>query len=334
MSREAEKPRPTRIQEITTSVFPAFALLAGLELDLFTALDGAPKSVAELASARGYDADRLERVLYALVAAGLVTVGEGRFANTEEAACYLVRGRPDDISDVKELYADLWACCLRTADSVRAGAPQAKHDFARMSEDELTAFLRGLAPGARASGRGLAKHVDLTACERIADVAGGSGALGQALIEAYPHLRVTVVELPEVASITRRFIAEGGSDRLEVVAVDVVREPLAGAFDIAVLRNFLQVLSPGDAERALAHTARGIKPGGAVYIIGIGVVDDSRTGPVEALGIDLAFLNVYDEGRTYTESDYRSWVASAGLKDFERIRLEGGYSMIVARKAG
>ena len=75
-----------------------------------------------------------------------------------------------------------------------------------------------------------------------------------------------------------------------------------------------------------------MKAGGWVYVIGIGVVDDSRIAPAEAVGLDLVFLNVYDEGRAYTEREYREWFDEVGLTGFERVRLEGGYSLIVGRK--
>ncbi len=91
----------------------------------------------------------------------------------------------------------------------------------------------------------------------LADVGGGSGGMALALTEAYPHLRATVIDLPSVTPITQRFLAEAGvTDRVKVVAADVVNAPVPGTYDVAILRALLQVLSPEDALQALTTLGR------------------------------------------------------------------------------
>ena len=46
----------------------------------------------------------------------------------------------------------------------------------------------------------------------------------------------------------------------------------------------------------------------------------------------LAFLNVYDEGRAYTEGGYRAWLVEAGFVVLERLVLADGTSIIKVRK--
>jgi hypothetical protein len=45
------------------------------------------------------------------------------------------------------------------------------------------------------------------------------------------------------------------------------------------------------------------------------------------------FLNIYDDGHAYTESEYRGWLHETGLVDIQRRELAGGYSIIHGRKA-
>ena len=40
------------------------------------------------------------------------------------------------------------------------------------------------------------------------------------------------------------------------------------------------------------------------------------------------FLNVYDNGQAYTESEYRGWFEATGLEEIERIPVAGGYSIL------
>ena len=87
---EPRVPRPDTIQALRWGVDAAFAMLAGLQLDVFTPLQGGPLTPAQLAEAIGVGPVRLRLLLYALVAAGLLTEQDGRFANTPEAQHFLV----------------------------------------------------------------------------------------------------------------------------------------------------------------------------------------------------------------------------------------------------
>src|SRR5262249_60357808 len=93
-SMEQRMPRPDTIQALRWGADAAFALLAGLQLDVFTPLQGGPLTPAQLAEAIGVGPARLRLLLYALVAAGLLTGQDGRFANTPEAQHLLGQGTP------------------------------------------------------------------------------------------------------------------------------------------------------------------------------------------------------------------------------------------------
>ena len=95
---------------------------------------------------------------------------------------------------------------------------------------------------------------------------------------------------------------------------------LPGAYDVAVLRGLLQVLSPEDARQAVRNINPAINPGGRIYIIGQ-ILDDSRISPAEAVGFNLAFINSYDAGESYTEKEHRDWLNDAGFVEIERPKF-------------
>jgi cyclopropane fatty-acyl-phospholipid synthase-like methyltransferase len=325
-----KKIKPDTINALIANVYPALAMLAGMQLEVFTPLATGPKKVEELARILEVDASRLRPLLYALVSAGLLELDGEQFANGAEANRFLVKGQHGYMGGQHEAYADLWASTLLTAESIRTGKPQAKHDFAAMSRDELGAFLRGLDAGAAATARRIARSNDLSGFQCLLDAGGGGGGLAARLCRDYPQLSAVVADLPNVADIAAEMVAEHGlDDRLSVLACDVVAGPVPGRYDAAVLRAFLQVLGPKDAARVVANVGAAIEPGGTIFIMGR-ILDDDRLGPPDAVASNVMFLNIYDEGQAYTESEHRHWLTEAGFTDVQREKLGGGYSIIKA----
>ena len=328
MSLAQENP----IQRIIQAVYPPFALLAGMQLDLFTPLKDGPMSAEQIADAIGVGSAKLKPLLYALVVAGLLTVEGELFANTDAANRFLVRGRPSCMVDTHQVYSDLWSAVFKTAESIRTGLPQAKHDYSAMSKDELQQFFRGTHSQAIARGRELVAKYSFSSCRTLLDVGGGSGGLAIAVTEACPHIQATVVDLPTVTPVTHYFIEEAGAgDRVQVIAADLFRDSVPGSYDAVVLCRLIQVLSPDDARRVLKNINRVVNPGGAIYIIG-SILDNSRTSPPDVVMSNLVYMNLYDEGQAYTEQEHRDWLAEAGFEGFERIDVPQGRVIITARK--
>ena len=101
--------------------------------------------------------------------------------------------------------------------------------------------------------------------------------------------------------------------------------------DAAVLKSVLQVLSAQDARRAIQNVHDVLNPGGKLFIIGQ-VLDDARLSPLDAVGFNLAFINFFDSGESYTDSEHRDWLTAAGFVDIERSRLSDAGSLMTARK--
>ncbi len=325
---------PATITRLSDSVYSSFAMLAGMQLDLFTPLEDGPLSAEELADKLDVQVARLQPLLYALVVAGLLNVEDGLFANTPETDEYLVRGRPSYLGGEHELMSVLWEALLKTAATISAGTPQAKLDYFSMSDEELAAVFRGLHPGAIAVGHDLMAQHDFSTFRSLLDVGGGSGGLAIALTESHPQLRATVVDLALVTPFTERFVEEANAvDRVEIVTADVVRDGLSGSFDVAVASKLTQVLSPDEVRAALANVANVLDPGGVIHLVAQ-VLDDSRLSPEDAVSFNLVFLNIYDHGQAYTEQEYRDWLAESGFVDFERVPLPSNpkNSIVTARK--
>ncbi len=273
-------------------------------------------------------------MLYALVVAGLLTVEDDKFANTPEADHYLVRGKASYMGGVQELWAGNWGRILKTAATIRAGHPPEKYDYHSEQQSKLVALFRGLYPGAFVDADRLMDQDDFSTYSTVLDVGGGSGALAIALVQANPHLKATVIDLPLVTPITRQFVEEAdATDRVEILTADAVRDTLSGSYDVVVARHVLQVLSVDDSRALLRNLATVLKPGGVIHLLGW-ILDNTRLTPPNTVGYNLVLLNDYEDGQTYTEQEYQEWLAEAGFGAFKRVVFPDGVSILTARKPG
>ena len=332
MSNTPASIQPEIINRLRLGVPFGYALLAGMQLDVFSALKDGPRTAVQLAVSLAADAVRLRALLYVLVAAGLLSVDDEHFANGREADQFLVQGRPAYMGFTHRATSIIWDASRTTAESVRTGTAKSKIDWDAMPLEQLESILRSLHAGAMLDGRELVARFDFSGAHAAADIGGGSGGLALGLIEARPQMHATVIDLPRITPITQRIIAEAGAaERVDVLTADVVREPLPGLYDAVILRNVLQVLSPDDARHAVLSAGKATRPGGAMYVIG-SILDNSRLAPIGEVAINLFFLNVYDHGQAYTEQEYRDWLAEAGFSAIQRAPWPRGASIISARK--
>ncbi len=331
---EDSVPRPDTVNNLRFGVDAAFAMLAGIQLDVFTALGEGPRTAAEVAQTIGVVPGRLRLLLYGLVATGLLTEKDGRFSNSPEADQFLVKGSPSYMGNMQAVLTSYrWEVNLKTAESIRTGVPQAKLDFSNSPQEELEAFLRRINVLTVAAAHALLEMYDFSSTKSLADVGSGGAGLALTMTKACPGMEATAIDLPMVTPIAQKIVEEeGATDRVKVVAANVASGPLPGSYDTVVMRGFLQVLSPEDARRAVKNISAAMKPGGTIYIIGQ-ILDDSRTSPREAVGFNLIFINRFDTGESYTEQEHREWLSEAGFVDIERASflLGDGFGLMTAR---
>jgi hypothetical protein len=85
---------PQSILRLGNAFCEAQALLTATELDLFTALHGAPATAEEIRQRLGLDGRGLRDLLRLLVVLGLLEESGGRYRNGDGADSWLVRDRP------------------------------------------------------------------------------------------------------------------------------------------------------------------------------------------------------------------------------------------------
>ncbi len=330
-------PEPELINKIAMDAYPAFAMLAGVNLNLFAMLKGKTMTAQQLADALDVRTDKLEPLLYALVAAGLLSLTDESFSNTIETTQYLIPEGSNFVRDHPFLNPLIlswnFQAALKTAETIRIGKPQMPYDFSSRSEEDLTQDFQMTQPIALRAGLELVTKYDFSSFRTLVDLGGGPGGLSITITEQLPHLQATIMDLPSIIPVTQRFIEEAGAtNRVRVEPADVVTATLTGSYDVAVLRALIQVLKPDQARRALKNVSAIVKPGGMIYVLGH-ILDDSRISPSEEVWHKLSSINYYDVPAPYTEEEHRRWLTDAGFVRIRRDRLPNSDGVMIAQKS-
>ncbi len=325
---------PKTIEALAQATYPSFALQAGMELDVFTTLKDGPLDAAAVARAAGTDPAKTTHLLHALAAIGMMRFDGSQFSNSPEADRYLVRGKADYIGMRHYANRRRWESMLRVAETIRTGTPQRGIDYAVMSSELRESFYRGTFTECLAAGRELATRLDFSKFHRLMDVGGGSGGVSVAMAEAWPHLSITLADLPDTVAVAEHYRNEAGyRSRIQLRPMDIVGEKLVGTYDVAIMRGLIPVLSPDQTRAALKNVHQALEPGSPLYVVGW-ILDDTRSTPLSYATYNLLFVNDYENAVIRTESEHRLWLTEAGFADVSRDRVSGTYAadFMVARK--
>uniref|UniRef100_A0ACD5W8P0 Uncharacterized protein n=1 Tax=Avena sativa TaxID=4498 RepID=A0ACD5W8P0_AVESA len=159
--------------------------------------------------------------------------------------------------------------------------------------------------------------------ESLTDCCGGDGTTARAIVQAFPHIKIHVLDLPKVIE------KAPPSDAVNYVAGDLFHSiPAAQA---VMLKLVLHFWSDDDSINILSHCKKAIpsrEAGGKLIIIDI-VVDPSSSGPMleTQLLMDVLMLTC-TRGRQRDENDWSSIFTKAGFSDYKIIKMLGARGVI------
>jgi hypothetical protein len=316
MSTPAPRPDTTRLQRLVHSYRDAAALMAAVELGLFTRVARGADTEAALASALDLTATNAERLVTACVALGLLVRDGDRVRNAPDVARFLVEGEPS--------YAGAWMLFSKPDwnEWGRLGTHLRRRDtvvLGKYAEGFTVERARAYHEATYAIGMGAARRfvrqVDLAKRRQILDLGGGSGCYCIVAAQQHPALRAIVVDLPPVVEVTREFIAAHGlSDRVRAQAGDFTRDPLPPGADVVIMASNLPQYSREIIQAVIDRAFTALVPGGEMHLIGE-MLDAARTGPRDPALWGLAEALWGSTGRAHSVDECLAYFARAGFRD-------------------
>ncbi|MFJ5534546.1 methyltransferase [Streptomyces sp. NPDC093261] len=321
MTTATPAPPPSmRLRELVFGAACAAAVRAAARLGVADALGDSPLSVEDLAAAVKTEPRPLRRLLRALSCYGVFTEHEdGTFAHTEMSRL-LREDHPGSLRSISLWCTEPWTwdAWPRLDEAVRTGRNvvedlYGKEFFTYLHEDapeSADVFNRAMTTSSEQSARDVAEFLDLSGCASVADIGGGQGHVVASLLEKYPSLHGTLLDLPPVVANAVPRLREGGAlaDRVTIVPGDC-RVAIPVRADVYVIKNILEWDDDSTA-RTLRNVIEAGGPKTRVVVIE-NLVDDTPSMRFST-GMDLLLLlNV--GGAKHTTRSMVDRLTAAGL---------------------
>lgn len=323
------------MRRLVTGAWLSQAIVVAAELGLADLLADEERSIDELASACGAQADALYRLLQALGCVDLFHETEGRgFCNTPLSET-LRSDIPGSLrSLVRQMGIDpIWRAWGHMLYSVQTGQSAFHHitgqtlfgyigdhpEAAEIVDSAMLSLSEQEAPA-------LVRAYDFSASRLIVDVGGGRGQLLAEILAAAPSARGILQELPHAAESARHlFAARGLAARAEVVTSDALETVVPGA-DLYIMKHIVHDWDDAHAQRFLSNCAAAMRPDSKLLLAEMILAPPNE--PHFSKLLDLHMLVNYPGGRERTQDDFHRLHRSAGLRPTRVLPTESLLSLI------
>ena len=293
--------------------------LTSVKLDVYTPLAEGAKSAAQLAEKIKADPDALARLLDALVTIGLLKREGDAYKNVPQLAEFLVKTSRFYMGELMLLQDAEWDNWGKLETIVRTGQPTVK-DNIFISRPELGATVsRVLHRMAKRVAPALAEKIDLSSYKTLIDVGGGGGAFSIAFAQRYPHLKITLFDLPQTLKISRENIErENLSDRIDLVAGNFNTGQLPGTYDVVFASDILHYQTE-DENAALVQRFYDATAAGGVLILKDMFIGDDKNEPGWNAVFSIHMMVYSEKGRCFKARKIREWMRKAGFDNIVEI---------------
>jgi precorrin-6B methylase 2 len=308
-------------------------LLTAVKLDVFSTLDGKPKTAREVAGRIGAHEPTLTLLLNALVAMRLLTKEGDLYGNSSAAEKHLVRHSSQYIGHLLLLHDAEWNNWGKLEETIRTGRrPVDRHVFETDPElgSNVLAVLHRIG---QQSGPDLAKRLKLTGRERMLDLGGGAGTNAIAFCRVYPELTATVFDLPATLRLTEKTVKEAGLEsRIALLPGDFNREALGGPYDVALMSDILHYQTFESNEALVGKVFAHLAPGGRL-VIKDRFLDEAGTGPAWTTAFAVHILVNTQQGGCYRTGEAMQWMTNAGFTSVTELEKTAVVQGVKSREA-
>ena len=303
--------------------FDSIVLFALLEIGVFKELASGPKTLSQLQEAIGGSQRPLRAALDAAVALKVLSAQDDRYAASEAMLDCL--GRKDSPAYLGEWVAFLHALAgplLKLGEVIRTGiAPGTFFEDSTGDSGPAKTMTAAMDAYARTRGIEMVERLDFSQTKRLLDLGCGPGTYSMTIVERYPQVWATLLDMPGPIAEARELAkARGMTERLEFSDVDARKYQPDRPFDTVLVSNVLHLVGPEGSPALLKRCYDFLTPAGRV-IVQAQFLNDERTSPRWPTLLNLTQCVASEHGQNHAITETKQWMEQAGFRNIQHVRF-------------
>lgn len=331
---DTNHPNADYLLQLSCGYWKSHVLFTAVEFDLFTTLNKGRLTAKEISQTIQANERATGMLLNALVSLDLLVKQEAYYTNTILSDRYLIKGNPYYLGDFIHHFHNMMDTWSMLRETIETGNPVFLKDLPEeVDPHDLRDFITAMHNMASVKADELCSKIDLKEAKTLLDIAGGPGTYAIALAMANPGLHAVVFDLEHTIRLTREFIAAAKiEDRVTTLTGNCLEDAFGEkVYDVILVSNLLHIYNPANNARILKKCWNALKDCGNVVIHEF-VLDETKTRPQFSALFSLNMLLGTQEGASYSEAEYRAWLANAGFDDIQKIDLKSNSTLILGKK--
>src|SRR5262245_36205705 len=335
-SEPAAPPPQFAMLQLITGFWVSRAIYVAAKLGLADLVKDGPKTAGELAQLTGTHAPSLYRVLRALAGVGVFAgAGHGRFSQTPLSET-LRSDTPGSLRAMAmvELGQERFAAWGNLMRSVETGDTafdslfkQNVWEYYERNPEDASNFNEEMKNLTGMIDAAVIGAYDFSGVDKLVDVAGGTGGLIGAILNAHPRMRGVLFDLPHViAEAGPSLDAAGARGRCETAAGDFF-ESIPEGGDAYLMKWIIHDWDDERATAILKNVRRATGEKGKLLLIEMVVPEGDQPDLSKFLDLNMMVMT---GGRERTEAEFDSLLAASGFELGRVIRTASPICVIEA----
>lgn len=307
---------PERIIETTFAFAQSCALLAAVELDLFTQIAQGMKTPEMLAKRAGISENALRRLLGTVSAMGFLQRGEDDYALTPVSERFLLRGQPSYVGDIVLQIRQEWDAWIHLSECVRAGQPTRFINEEPLGGPFFAPLDASLFPLIHPLMRRICQRLEIGSRLhgiQVLDLGAGTAPSAIAALELDANAHAVAIDFPEVLAQAQDYAQRYGVERrMEFwpTSLETVELP-ARRFDLIFASHVFRILGAEKTQRLIEQCSQSLTPGGRLVVIETYNDQGAKLFPYI---VSLNMLVNTRHGDTFTSQEMHEWLSNGGFQ--------------------
>lgn len=323
------------LMDIENAVLGYMSIYVAHKLKLFSLLDEAPRTLAEVCLSLNLARRPAEALLRVGLALGLVQKKDEHYALTAMAEDYFLEASPFYWGHALDLDMSMYPSLDSLENMFLSDAHQmyGGGDWVKTHEEnpeQARMFTNAMHSYSMGPALAWPEKIDLSKHQQMLDIGAGSGAHSIGAVLKWQNLQVTAFDIAPVCDITQEYVSRYGlQSRIRTHIGDMWHDP----FPEADMHFYSMIYHDWPLEKNRFLTKKSfesLKPGGRIIIHEM-LYDDDMTGPFTVAAYNIGMLWC-TEGEQYSGSELTAMLHEAGFTDIIVKRTFGYWGIVTGCK--